>query len=151
MTTQPTSFWSEVPAGERIPVGRLAYFRTRLRNRLHDLVLREFSRQEKTRGLTRAEIARRIGRKPEQITRWFASPGNWTLDTVSDLMLAMGAEPKVETWALADRPARNFTGPEWLLGAGTSAGALTSSIRPADRSVIAGTDRAPIAVSEVRA
>lgn len=145
MPMRPTSFLSEVLAGECIPAGRLAYFRTRLRNRLHDLVLREFRRQE-TRGLTRAEIARRIGRKPEQITRWLASPGNWTLDTVSDLMLAMGAEPKVETWPLADRPARNFTGPEWLQETGT----LTSSIRPVNRTVDAGTERAPIEVTGIR-
>jgi hypothetical protein len=54
--------------------------------------LSEFARQESENETSRADLARRIGRKPEQITRWLGSPGNWTLDTVSDLLLGMGLE-----------------------------------------------------------
>ena len=54
------------------------------RLRLYEAVIKEFLES----GVTKAELARRIGRKPEQITRWLGAPGNWTLDTVSDLLLA---------------------------------------------------------------
>jgi hypothetical protein len=54
--------------------------------------LSEFARQEREDKITKAELARRIGRKPEQITRWLGSSGNWTLDTISDLLLGMGLE-----------------------------------------------------------
>lgn len=92
-TSQPTPFLSELLEGSVIPEGKLAYFRARLSNRLHELVLSAFLKVEKRDHLSRADLAKRLGRKPEQITRWFASPGNWELDTVSDLLLGMGFEP----------------------------------------------------------
>lgn len=111
-TYQQDSFLSEILVGEKIPLGKLAYFRERLRNRLYDLVLTEFLEQEKTRNLTRADVARRIGRRPEQITRWFGAPGNWTIDTVSDLMLAMGAEPALDVTTFAEQATTHNAKPQ---------------------------------------
>ena len=98
--TTPTSFEAE-GAGTVIPVAMLAYFRGRLGNKIHELVLTEFANQEREGKTSRAELARKIRRKPEQITRWLGSPGNWTLDTLSDLLLGMGLEPVVSTRNLA--------------------------------------------------
>jgi hypothetical protein len=70
-----------------LTVGDFAYFRRRLRNRLYSLVITEFERS----GITRAELARRMRRKPEIITRWLSGPGNYKLDTISDLFLAISA------------------------------------------------------------
>lgn len=44
--------------------------------------------------LTQAKIAKKIGRRPEQVSRWLASPSNLEADTTSDLALAMGCRPK---------------------------------------------------------
>jgi hypothetical protein len=96
MSTSRTSFLSEILSGGVIPAGKLAYFRQRFRNKLHAMVLTEFAYLEKAGELTKAELARRIGKKPEQITRWLMAPGNWTMDTVSDLLLGMGTEPHIE-------------------------------------------------------
>jgi hypothetical protein len=95
VTIYQTSFLSEIIGAERIPVGRLAYFRGRLGNRIHELVLTEFSRLSKAGKINKAQLAKRIGRQPEQVTRWLGSPGNWTIETFSDLLLAMGFEPKI--------------------------------------------------------
>ncbi len=86
MTSFPrTSPFSE-PAGEdAIPAGTLAYFRARNRNRLYDLVMQEFVAS----GITRATLARRLKRRPEVVSRLLGAPGNWTLDTVSDLLFAI--------------------------------------------------------------
>jgi hypothetical protein len=93
--SQKTPFLSEILNEKTIPPAKLAYFRQRLINRLYDLILGEFLKQEQ-RGLTKAEVARRIGRRPEQVARWLGAPGNWTLETVSDLSLAISkAEPAV--------------------------------------------------------
>jgi len=86
-----------------IPSERLSYFRERLRNRLHELVLLEFLYQEDKYHLTKRELAERIGRRAEQVTRWLGAPGNWTLDTVSDLLLGMASEPDFEVAKLRDK------------------------------------------------
>jgi len=79
----------------QIPLRRLAFFRNRFREHIFDLVLTEFKKQAQ-RGFSKRDLARRINRGPEQITRWLAAPSNLTLDTVSDLLLAISeAEPTV--------------------------------------------------------
>ena len=94
--------------GDRIPPGTLACFRERFRVRLHDLVREEFLKQHAESGLTRAEVARRIGPRPEQITRWFGAPYNRTLETISDLLLAVArSEPDVTLLPLEGRVVRN--------------------------------------------
>ncbi len=93
MNISQTTFLSEVISGESIPVGKMAYFRARLSNKLHELILKEFVRLSQHGKISRADLARRIGRKPEQVTRWLGAPGNWTLETFSDLALGMGYEP----------------------------------------------------------
>lgn len=105
MITSQTSFLSEILGGQPIPIGKLAYFRARLSNEIHELVLSEFVRLERENKINRAELARRIGRKPEQVTRWLGAPGNWTIETFSDLVLAMGYEPQLSLSPLAERQA----------------------------------------------
>lgn len=110
-TSRKAPFLSEILNGDKIPLGTLSYFRERFRDRLYDLVMEEFIKQDAENGLTRAEVARRIGRRPEQITRWFGAPGNWTLETVSDLLLAVTkSEPVVDLLPLEGRAFRNYRG-----------------------------------------
>jgi hypothetical protein len=67
-------------------------------------------------GLNKAEFARRIGRAPEQITRWLAAPGNWELDTISDFLLGTsGAEFDPSISHPLDVPAADHAGPDWLV------------------------------------
>lgn len=94
-TSGKNTYLQEIVSGEPIPKGKLAYFRGRLKYRLYNLVIEKFADMEKSQGLTKAELARRIGCKPEQITRRLGAPGNWTLDTVSDLLLGIAGEELV--------------------------------------------------------
>jgi hypothetical protein len=87
MITSPTTTLSEPVGAEPIPLGTLAYFRSRYRHRLHSLVLREFRKS----GLTQADLARRLGKRTDVVCRLLAAPGNWQLDTVSDLLFALSA------------------------------------------------------------
>jgi hypothetical protein len=101
MTSSAThDFLSDVISGERVPPGKLAYFQTRLAAKVHQAMLRLFGRVERHESFTRRELAQRIGRKPEQITRWFSYPGNLTLGTVSDIFVGMGYE--LESITLVD-------------------------------------------------
>jgi hypothetical protein len=94
---------SEIVSGAPIPPEKLGYFRGRLSNRFHELVLDLFDELERAGKITRAALARRIGKAPEQVTRWLGAPGNWTLDTVSDLFLGMGYEPALSATDLAQQ------------------------------------------------
>lgn len=90
MTTSRTgSAWTS--DASNLSKKQVGYYRFRLRNKIHQLVIEQYLKLE-AGGLTKAEIARRIKKRPEQVTRLLGAPGNWTIDTVSDLLLAMGSE-----------------------------------------------------------
>lgn len=90
ITTSQREFLDKILGGDKIPLGVRAYFQEQARNELHELVLEEFLRQEEAKVISRAELARRIEKAPEQITRWLGTPGNWTIHTAVDLCLGMG-------------------------------------------------------------
>jgi hypothetical protein len=110
-TSQRTSSLFKPKGDERISVGTLGYFQARNRNRLYETIIREFQNS----GISQATLARRLGKRPDVVCRWLGSPGNWTLDTVSDLLFAIsGGEPEYSIAYPLDRPSRNYTDPEWL-------------------------------------
>lgn len=114
-TFQQTHFLSEIEAGNvRIPPGKLAYFQERLRNRIYDFVLGKFFEAERN-GLTKALLARRLGSDPAVVSRLLGAPGNWTLDTVSNLLLGIAAEElEPASSSILNRESRNSLAPEWL-------------------------------------
>jgi hypothetical protein len=94
MPTFQTQLLNEIQAGHdgpKIPESKRVYFQQRLRNRFFDFVTGRFLR-EQTHGLTKAKLARRIGKPPEVVNRWLAAPTNLTLDSISDLLLGICAE-----------------------------------------------------------
>lgn len=115
MTTSQTSFLSEIEKGEPIPLGKLAYLRERTRNILYDFIIRKFMEAQRN-GLSQADLARRIGKRPEVINRLLGSPGNWRIDTISDLLVGIDAEElEPHSVSLLNRAPRNRVFPEWLL------------------------------------
>jgi len=87
----------------------VAYYRKRLKNRVHSAIYKFFIQQLKTNGLTKKDIAVALGKEPAQISRWLLYPSNLTLDTISDLLLAMDAEPEpLNIIRFADQPKRQF-------------------------------------------
>ena len=76
------------------------YFSERLKNKIHQAVLAKFLEQEKA-GMVNAEIiANRLGKTPEEIKNMLGAPGDWTLDTISDLLYAMGCELDLEVTSI---------------------------------------------------
>lgn len=135
MTTSQTGFLSEILAGGKVSEATLTYFRERLRNRIHQFILRQFQAHQR-RGLTQADVARLLGRRPEQINRWLGTPGNWTLDTISDLVLAISkAELEFTEYPLENRGVRNYDGPDWIRrkDLAVSPAAIKGEIPPAPR------------------
>lgn len=97
-TILQTQFLTEILDldAEEIPLGKRSFFREQFKHRLHEVVLRKYLALKDSRPeFTKRVLARRIARSPEQVTRWLGAAGNLTLDTVSDLLLGMGAVPDV--------------------------------------------------------
>lgn len=95
MTTSEMSLTSLISrADERLSTGQLAYVEAFAQDQAHEMVLKLFMDESaQDENITRAFLARRLGKKPEQITRWLAVPGNWTIATMADLLAAMGYMP----------------------------------------------------------
>jgi len=68
------------------------YHRARLQANIHLDVLERFAEIKKETGFTKKKLAEFIGKDAAQINRLFAEPGNWTLATISDLLIGMGAQ-----------------------------------------------------------
>lgn len=104
---QKSSFFNSIYDGiSSIPEEVYAYFRERQRSRLYDFLVGKFLEKESRNELSRADLARRLNKKPEQITRWLAAPSNWTFDTISDFALAIyGGEITFSVAPLAESAA----------------------------------------------
>jgi len=83
------------------------YFRQRQKNRLFTKLAAFYEEAARRDGITKRDIAEKLKRDPSQITRWLSAPSNLTLDTVSDLLLALGAEIDHEIVRFADRAQPN--------------------------------------------
>ena len=59
--------------------------------------------------MTKAELARRIGKNPDRVNHMLAFPGNWTIQTIAELLAAVGDEEFVpNAIPLKGRAARNM-------------------------------------------
>lgn len=98
--------------GEPLTVSDKAYFRAQTKRHVHGVVLEKFSEYATDDRRARARLAERLGVDRSQITRWLSSPGNWTLDTLSDLLLAMGCKATLVANEIGDVQQGNYVHPD---------------------------------------
>lgn len=99
-TSQRAQFRSELIGDAPMSEATLAYLEQRALSRFYDYVLEQFEKAEAGSDLTKAELARRIRRGPDQVNRLLASPGNWTIGTVARLLAGIATEEPL----LSSRP-----------------------------------------------
>jgi hypothetical protein len=89
----------------------LFYYRQRNKNRVFEKIALLFVEEAERRGITKKQIAEMLKKDTGQITRWLSGPNNLTLDTISDLLLALGAEMDYQPARFEDRQNGNYFHP----------------------------------------
>jgi hypothetical protein len=70
----------------------VAYYRERYRNRVFSKIVSFVNEVAQKEQITQKDMAERMGKDPAQLSRLFSHPSNLTLDTISDILLAVDAE-----------------------------------------------------------
>ena len=87
------------------------YYRQRNKNRVFEKIVTAFAAEAERSGTTKKQIAERLKTDPAQITRWLSAPGNLTLDSISDLLLAVDSEMDYYVEQFVNRPTPNYSHP----------------------------------------
>ncbi len=98
-------------ANEQLRQFDISYFQQRQRNRVFEQVIRHFAEKARAEHISKKHLAQKLGKDPSQITRWLAAPTNWTLDTISDLLLAMDAEMNFQIAPFSEQTVSNYFHP----------------------------------------
>jgi len=94
-----------------IPEGKLEFLAERTRNNLYSFIILKFLEAKGSSGLSNAKLARRIGYDPARLSRVLGAPGNWTIKTVSDLLVGIAAEElEPASSSLVEHTPRNYRG-----------------------------------------
>lgn len=88
-----------------------AYYQQRQRNRVFAALVEFFAEEAENGRITKKGLADALGKDPSQISRWLSVPSNLELDTISDVLLAMGAEMDHCIVRLNERPGANYVHP----------------------------------------
>jgi hypothetical protein len=89
----------------------VAYYRQRQKNNVFTALVEFFAEEAQRRGVTKKHLAETLSKNPSQITRWLSAPSNFELDTLSDLLLALGAEMDHKIVRFSDRQKPNYAHP----------------------------------------
>jgi transcriptional regulator with XRE-family HTH domain len=87
------------------------YYRQRNKNRVFEKIITLFAEEAERQGITKKQIAERLKSDPAQINRWLSAPGNLTLDSVSDLLLALDSEMDYLAIRFSERAKPNYVHP----------------------------------------
>jgi hypothetical protein len=74
----------------------LRFYRRYHQNQLFNEIVGYFASLAESGELKKSDIAKRLRKHPSQITNWLTEPGNMSIDTISDLLVAMGAAMEVK-------------------------------------------------------
>ncbi len=93
-TSQKTPLLSELQGTAPLSRGALGYLCANTRASYFDYIHQKLAYAE-AGGLKRKDIATRIRKTPTRLSHLLGAPGNWTLDTITELLVAISGEEVV--------------------------------------------------------
>lgn len=128
---------SEIEGNERLSEVAKGYIAQRARNSFYDYVLTKFREAEAEHNLTKAELAERLGLGRDRVSKLLGSPGNWTIDTIAELLAGICREELVpSSQSFLRRAPRNHSASD-LVGMDQSPATGTSGVTfPRQQSVV---------------
>lgn len=97
---QTGTAWTEAINAKIKSKRTIGYFRANAASELYEYILEKFLAYQKRTKITKAQFAESIQKDAGQLNRLLAGPGNWTIETVSDLLLGMGERIKPASEAI---------------------------------------------------
>lgn len=108
-SSQTNTIASEILSDDPLSEGTLAYLEARAKNAFYDYVITKFREAEQSSGLTKAKLARRVGKGPDRISQLLGAPGNWTLKIIATLLAGISKEELLpHSASFLNRPPRNI-------------------------------------------
>jgi transcriptional regulator with XRE-family HTH domain len=108
VTFSQAPYQQAISKNEPISKRELGYYRQRLLHTVFEKIITAFAERAEKNGLTKARVAKLLGKDPGQLNRTLSMPSNMTLEMLADLALAMGCEPDIELQKFEDAPRHNF-------------------------------------------
>jgi hypothetical protein len=85
----------DLVSDEPLDATQVAYFCERFRSQVYYAIVETFRKEVEEGNLTQATLSRRLNKDPAIVSKWFSGPRNFQLDSISEVLLAMGAEPEL--------------------------------------------------------
>jgi hypothetical protein len=113
VTFSQEPFQNAILRNNKIDTRETAYFRQRFKHAVFARLIDMFAERAERYGLTKAKMSTLTGKDPAVVNRLLSLPSNLTLDTLSDLALAMGCEPEISLEPVETPTRHNFIH-EWM-------------------------------------
>jgi hypothetical protein len=105
--SQTNTISSEIVSDDPLSPEAQAYLEARAKNAFYDYIYSKFQESEAA-GLTKAKLARRLNKSPDQISHLLGAPGNWTISTVALLLAGICREEVIpDSRSFINKPPRN--------------------------------------------
>lgn len=113
MTFSAAQYRDSIGKNEPLPKRTRSYFQHRFQQQVFARLASAFAARAADFGVTKSGVANLIGKDKAQVNRLLSNPTNLTLDTLSDLALALNFEPSVFLEDLAVPANHNFSHPAY--------------------------------------
>lgn len=108
MTFSLEQYRENIGKNEPISPRVRGYYKQRFQQKVFAQIAKAFADRARDFGITKSGVASLIGRDKAQINRLLAQPSNLTLDSLSEIALALNFEPTVVLEDLSEDPRHNY-------------------------------------------